>query len=82
MLTRWVLAGSVLGVLGCATGPTPSPLLVSSTSNTFVPPTPVGILATNRSDRPLFLEPCLGAGTAYGRRVVAVDPEPRMHAHH
>ena len=47
-------------MVGCATDPTPSALLVSSTSNTFVPPATVEIVATNRSDRPLFLKPCLG----------------------
>ncbi len=59
MVTRGVLAGSVLLVVGCATGPTQSPLLVSATVDPYATPAFVQVLATNQSNRPLYLSSCL-----------------------
>ena len=58
MINRAVAAGSLLLAAGCATGPDPSQLLVSSTANRYVVPAPVEIVAKNQSDQPLFLLPC------------------------
>lgn len=59
MVTRWVLAGSVLLVVACATGPTSSPLLVSASVNPYSVPALVELQATNQSNRPLYLFSCL-----------------------
>ncbi len=59
MVTRWVLAGSVFLVVGCTTGPTPSPLLVSASVDPYAVPAVVELLATNQSNRPLYLSSCI-----------------------
>jgi hypothetical protein len=58
MTARLVLAGSFLLAVGCVTGPTSSPLVVSSTANQYVLPTSIQIVARNHGDAPLFLNPC------------------------
>lgn len=60
MIARWILAGSVVLVVACATDPAASALVVSSTANQYVlgGPMPIEVLATNTTDRPLFLLPC------------------------
>ena len=59
MIKRGVVAGSLLLAAGCLTGPTPSPLLVSSNSTRYVLGAPIELLATNVSDRPLFVYSCM-----------------------
>ena len=59
MMARWALAWCVLFTAGCATGPTSSPLLVSASAGQYEVPAVAQVLATNQSDRPLYLFPCI-----------------------
>lgn len=59
MITQSLLAASVLLLAACATGPTSSPLLVSATVDAYAVPAVVQVLATNQSNRPLYLPSCI-----------------------
>ena len=59
MITRCLPAGIVLLLVGCATGPTSSPLLVSASVDPYTVPAVVQVLATNQSNRPLYLPSCI-----------------------